>query len=527
MTKLTVPIMVQNIEHAHSYAAKAAEAGADLVEYRIDLFTEDAKAVTELVVESPLPCIVTCRPTWEGGLYDGDEDARIAFLEHACVGVRKPAYIDLELVAYERSANLRLKIKGVVDHAEQVKGIDTGLILSSHDFEGRPKDLLQRVAKMAEAELGRVIKVAWAAKSLRDNLEAFEIVQGNYKPTIALCMGEHGLASRVLAKKFGALLTFATLSDEGTAPGQPTVQAIKHVYRWDKLNEKTKVYGVIGEPVGHSLSPVIHNAGFEAVNFDGVYLPMPIEKSYESFKATVGSWIDQKDLDFKGASVTIPHKENLIRFVKEMDGEVEPLTEQIGAANTLAVRDDGSLYACNTDYAGALDAVCGGLGILRDDLAGKSIGLIGAGGVARAIIAGFGGQGCDVQIYNRTMSKGEILVEELGVYAIDRGGSIIAAGLDKLMQSDCDVYINCTPIGMLPKIDASPMEGFAFKQNMIVFDTIYNPAETKLLKDAKAAGCKTISGMDMFVNQAAPQLELWTGQAGPMDVFREALKNKR
>ena len=236
--------------------------------------------------------------------------------------------------------------------------METGLILSSHDFEKRPIDLYQRVEAMAQSTACRVIKVAWAARSLRDNIEAFEVLQSQYKPTIALCMGEYGLPSRVLAKKFGALLTFAAIDGQpGTAPGQPTISELKNLYRWDKINAQTEVYGVIGYPVGHSMSPAIFNAAFDEQDYDGVYLPMLIEPSYESFKATVLSWLDMESLNFRGASVTIPHKENLIRFVTEQGGEVEGLAAKIGAANTLTVREDGSLFASNSDYAGALDAV--------------------------------------------------------------------------------------------------------------------------------------------------------------------------
>ena len=174
MTRLAVSIMVHSIGQAHANAATAAEHGADLVEYRIDEFTDDAKAITTLVEQSPLPCIITCRPTWEGGLYDGNDQERIALLEHAGVGERQPAYVDVELAAYQRSANLRQKVNLVVDHPGQVRPTDTGLILSSHDFETRPPDLLQRIEAMAAASACRVIKVAWMARSLRDNLEAFE-----------------------------------------------------------------------------------------------------------------------------------------------------------------------------------------------------------------------------------------------------------------------------------------------------------------------------------------------------------------
>jgi 3-dehydroquinate dehydratase/shikimate dehydrogenase len=362
---------------------------------------------------------------------------------------------------------------------------------------------------------------------LRDNLEAFDLLQQRHKPTIALCMGEFGLPSRILAKKFGALLTFAALdADQATAPGQPTIDELKTRYRWDKLNEDTQVYGVIGWPVGHSMSPHIHNAGFDAVDHNGVYLPMPIPAEYEHFKASVGAWLDFPPLRFRGASVTIPHKENLLRFVKERGGEIEPLAQTIGAANTLTVRDDGSLYAANTDYAAALDAVCAGVGVPREELNEFRVAVIGAGGAARAIVAGFADCGATVVIYNRTFEKAEALAKSFK----DAPGHVVAARMEKLCDSCCHIFINCTPIGMHPHVDATPMpldlmksRGEAWGPGTVVFDTVYNPVQTKLLHDARKEGCVTIPGAEMFVRQAAGQFGQWTGVDAPLNLFRDVV----
>ncbi len=524
MTLLTVPITVHDRPAALADAARAAALGADLVEYRIDTFVDDLDDIQQLVAESPLPCIVTCRPTWEGGDYDGDEMHRISLLEHAGLGDQgiTPAYLDLELKAYQTSANLRQKVGLVIDHPDQPRpDVTAGLILSSHDFLTQPPDLDRKLMAMAEAPACRVIKLAWRARSLRDNLEAFEILRRKLKPTIALCMGDAGLPSRVLAKKFGALLTFAALDPAaGTAPGQPTIRDLKHLYRWDAIREDTAVYGVIGYPVGHSMSPAFHNAGFDETHFNGVYLPMPIPPEYEHFKATVLSWLDYEPLHFRGASVTIPHKANLLRFVEEQGGTIEPLAATIGAANTLTKRDDGSLYASNTDYAALLDATCEALSIEREALAGKTVGVLGAGGAARAAVAAFTHTGSHVTVYNRTLDKAEALASQFGATAL---------GMNQLGSREHEVLINCTPLGMSPKIDATPLPAEAqhlLGPGVVVFDTIYNPLETVLLRDAKAAGCVTINGADMFVRQGAAQFELWTHQTPPLDVFRRVLLEK-
>jgi 3-dehydroquinate dehydratase/shikimate dehydrogenase len=526
MTKLCVPIMVDSADQALADAQAAKAAGADLVELRLDRFTDDRDAAAALVNDTPLPTIVTIRPDWEGGEYDGDDMHRIALLEYigtTCAG-QGPAYFDVELATYDRSANLRQKVMLVVDHPGQPRPTDTGLILSSHDFQSRPPDLIRRIKAMADYGSCRVVKLAWAARSLRDNLEAFEIIEQRNKPTIALCMGEHGLMSRVLAKKFGALLTFAAIdASQGTAPGQPTIAELKSRYRWDKLNADTQVFGVIGDPVGHSMSPAIHNAGFDEVNYDGVYLPMRIPPEYEHFKATVISFLDYRPLHFRGASVTIPHKHNLLRFVEEMQGEIEPLAAKIGAANTLTVRDDGSLYASNTDYAAALDSVCSAMSIEREGLQGKRVAVLGAGGAARAVVAGFTHYGSDVTVYNRTLGKAEALAQNF---------KASAAELNGINTAEFDILINCTPIGMHPNEDATPYDFSQINPGpqtpipRIVFDTIYNPVETRLLREAKAAGCVTVSGVEMFVRQAAAQFELWTSQPAPSDRFRQVVLDR-
>ncbi len=534
MTKLVVPIMVRSLEQALSAAHQAAEEGADWVEFRVDGFADHLDQLPGLVLRSALPSIVTCRPVWEGGHYDGDEQTRISLFEHVGLGERQPVFIDVEWAAYQRSANIRQKIGLVVDHPDQVRPTTTGLILSSHDFEAKPVDLRQRIEAMKQTRACGAVKVAWRARSLKDNLEAFDVLRSRSKPTIALCMGEAGVPSRVLAKKFGALVTFASLEHgSGTAPGQVTIGDLKNRYRWDALGSDTRVYGVIGWPVGHSLSPAIHNAGFEAVGFDGVYLPMPIEPGYEVFGDVVGGWLDAAGLDFRGASVTIPHKQNLLRFVQERGGRIEPLALRIGAANTLIRQDDGALYASNTDYAGALDAVCDRLGIEREGLRGRRVAVIGAGGAARAVVAGFAQYGATVVVYNRTLDKARRLAE--GLSGADEGperhrGRVVAARLEKLCDSCCEIYVNCTPIGMHPNEDATPIPSAPKSANRqgwgpgtVVFDTVYNPLETRLLREARQAGCTTILGVEMFVRQAALQFKQWTNREAPIDRFRRAV----
>ncbi|MCA9288026.1 MAG: type I 3-dehydroquinate dehydratase, partial [Phycisphaerales bacterium] len=415
MALICCPLMVHDVERSLGEAAMAREMGADLVEYRVDeLFSgggggdgsasleDEIAAVVRLVGRSPVACIVTCRPTWEGGAYDGPEDARVSLFE--ALGTLEPPrghpprYIDVELAAFEKSANVREKVHLAVDHPERGRSLSPSLILSIHDFEGRPADLSRRVLAAQRQEACRVVKVAFRARSLRDNLELFDVLAARERPTIALGMGEFGLMSRVLAGKFGGFLTFASLRKaEVTAPGQPTIRELLETYRFRSIGAGTRVYGIVGWPVGQSMSPAIHNAGFGTVGHDGVYVPLPIaagedrEASYVSFKATMRSLMEHEGLGFSGCSVTLPHKESLARLAGEMAGRggvrVDDEVRLCGAGNTLVREEAGAGGAgwrvMNTDASAARGCLEGAPGSLE----GKRIVVLGAGGVGRTIAA--------------------------------------------------------------------------------------------------------------------------------------------
>jgi 3-dehydroquinate dehydratase/shikimate dehydrogenase len=362
MTRLCVPIIVDSdIVAMQRTALLAAEAGADLLELRLDEFpASDSTALAMLrgfLRTAPLPCILTCRPTWEGGRSKLDDRERFALLND--LSKHQAAYIDLEFAAVSSVDLTMMRLP---------------VILSSHDFDGRPDRLTNRILEM-NAVPAEVTKIAWKARTIRDNLEAFELLGMRQRPTIALCMGEAGLISRVLAKKFGAFLTFVSF-DRGheSAPGQITIADMKRLYRWDALNPRTKVFGVVGSPIAHSMSPAIHNAAFEQIGFDGIYLPLLVNEGYESFKAFMESFLAFKPLDLSGLSITIPHKENALRFLKERGAEVEELAQRIGAVNTILIENDGSLRGRNTDYAAILDSITSALNITREQLAGYRIG---------------------------------------------------------------------------------------------------------------------------------------------------------
>jgi 3-dehydroquinate dehydratase/shikimate dehydrogenase len=511
MTYLCVAIHVKSVEQGRRDAVRAAEAGADFVEFRIDDFTDTA-VIAPILSAADLPAIVTCRPVWEGGHSALSNGERFDLLDR-CAGAR---YVDVELKALQ---------SGEPPPRETL----SGLVVSAHDFVGRPDRLTNTFADLNSAP-GDVSKIVWTARTIRDNLEAFELIQSRQKPTIALCMGEAGLISRILAKKFGAFLTFASLeSGGGTAPGQISIHDMKRLYRWDAMNARTKVYGVVASPVAHSMSPAIHNAAFDETGHDGVYLPLLVNPGYESFKAFMESFVNFAGLDLSGLSVTLPHKENALRYLKEKGAEVEPLAERIGAVNTVIIERDPksqitNLRGINTDYAAILDSITAKLNIAREDLANYRVAVIGAGGTGRTAVAALAHYGATVVVYNRTKDRADVLAAEFNGHS----GKVVAAPLEKLCDSCCQVYINTSSVGMHPNVDASPFGDAPPKLSAatLVFDTVYNPPKTKLLQQAQTAGAQTIGGIEMFVRQAAAQFEAWTKLAAPTDVMRRVVEQR-
>ena len=508
-------------------AETARDEGAQLVEWRVDSLAEESDgvdSVARLLASSPLPSIVTCRSVREGGYFDGSESDRVSFLEAIGTSSHPPRYIDFELADYQRSANLRQKIDLVVAHHDQARDVSTGLILSSHDFEQRPPDLIQRIEAMTGAPACSMAKVAWHARSLRDNLEAFDLLRGRSKPMIALCMGDFGGMSRVLAPKFGGFLTFATLDEvDETAPGQPTIRDLRGLYRFDSITEATKVHGIVGWPVRASLSPIVHNAGFGAIGYDGVFVGMPIPPEWEHFKATIGAFLDHDGLDLAGLSVTMPHKEHLVRLVKEYGGELDQVSTRCGAANTLLVDSGGSLRALNTDAPAAVASLADAMGVTPDGLAEKRIAVVGAGGVSRAIVAGLIGHGAQVVVFNRSRERAEKLLADLGSDLLTLGEP------GEMARGGFQAFVNATSIGS-PSGDApdqSPLpEEVHLDESITILETVYAPSPTRLVLEARERGARVATGEDMFIRQAILQFEAWTGRTPPEGLFAERLRSR-
>jgi 3-dehydroquinate dehydratase/shikimate dehydrogenase len=516
MTYLAVPIAAQNLEQARQQIKAAVAAGAEMLELRTDYLENlNVDLVKELIAETrnitrqSLPVIVTCRDEKQGGARAYPQQLRIDVLTGA---LKEGAeFIDFE---YENflSAGNQEKIQKALSQNSKSR-----LILSSHNFKTKFDDIGKLYRDISTLCPAAVPKFVYTATHINDCFEAFDLLAENSGDLIVLCMGAAGLISRIIAKKLNCFVTFASIDDKSaTAPGQLTIEQLKKLYRYDSLYSDTELFGVIANPVGHSLSPAIHNACFADKCMNKLYLPLLVEGGQAEFDEFLNNILARSRLNFAGFSITIPHKQNALNYVRAKHGFIEPLAEKIGAVNTLVIGTDGKLSAYNTDYSAALDAITSGLDITRADLNGLGVAIIGAGGVARSIVAGLCDAGAKIKIYNRTLTKAERLAAEF---------SCDFAGLDELRNVEAELVINCTSIGIYPNVEQSPLPKECINKNMAVFDTVYNPAETLLLKQAKQAGAKTIDGLTMFINQALAQFKLFTGQAADIEIMKKTICN--
>ncbi len=480
----------------------------------------------------------------EGGDYEGSEGDRVELLRRllsqAGGGVANPPrYVDIEWSSFSRAKGVSQGVKEIVNHAAQSHDLKTSLILSTHDFIGRPGDLLRRVVAMNDEASASVVKVAYRARSVHDSLELLSLPAQLGKPTIALGMGEFGVMSRVLAPKFGGFLTFAALRQEtASAPGQPTLdELIKH-YRVREINSATSVYGVLGYPVSHSLSPLVHNAAFRGANVNSVYVPLPVagyddpKLSYASFRAAVLELIEHPTLAFSGASVTMPHKEHLAQLASELKWKSDIAAVPMGAANTLTVRRNasGEAIECdvrNTDVAAFARLFMNNATNTSLAMAGRHVGVIGAGGAAKAAAFAALLMGAQVTIFNRDALRAASVVASLRGFA--QGGAVISScGLDDIEGATCDTFVQATPVGMKGNEDRSllPIPLMAQRGDATtLIETVYSPLDTRAVRMARQAGWRVIDGAAMFVEQAALQAEVWLGDKAQPLALRESFES--
>lgn len=509
-THLAVPVFADSVEALREAFLDAIAVGASLIELRLDLcedVSDDDVRSAAADLPTSIELLLTYRSVAQGGACDEDDATRLARVDRLA-----PAFdlLDVELETWRSAEANREIVRAALAQASDRGGEARRrrLLLSVHDFRGRPASMQSDLLACIEAPECDIVKVAWQARSVRDCFEAFEIAKTCPKPVIALCMGELGIVSRLVAPKFGAFATFAALEATSvTAPGQPPVQALKSRYRWDALRPSTAIYGVIGHPVAHSLSPAVHNAVFDATGRDAVYVPLGVAPGYESLKAFLLEVESRRVAGFAGFSVTIPHKEHVMRFLREHGGSIDAMAERIGAVNTLAYSPSSGWRATNTDAFGAAEAIRSGLGLNADALRGLRVTVLGAGGVGRAVVAAMVEAGAHVTLTNRTPERASLLAEEFGVMTVP---------WPERSAQPAELIVNCTSAGMAPDTAATPWPGAAFPGLPAVFDTIYAPAETQMLRDARNAGCRVVGGLSMFAAQAAAQRAFWMG--GEIDV---------
>lgn len=452
------------------------------IEFRLDYLSKPGLAFQKLktfVEYHPEALIVaTCRRVANGGRFRGSIPAQVDILV-------KAANIGCHLVDLELETAARVKPTAF----ERLRR-SANLILSYHDFRGTRK-LDETLAKMQQYPAD-FFKIVSTANSLYDNVTMMKFLErhSHSHSLVGLCMGEQGIISRVLAVRAGSQFTFAAASPgEETAPGQIAARTLRETYRIDMVDAATRVYGVAGDPIAHSLSPLMLNTAFRRENVNGVYLALHA-KAMDDLMACVN------DIPIAGLSVTMPYKEQILKYLDKTD----PLTTKIGACNTVVRAQDGKLYGFNTDVAGVVRPL-----EMRMRLAGTKILVLGAGGSARAAVFGLKERGADVSILNRTAGPAQNLAKQARAKAINR---------TMLKKLEFDVIINATPVGMNGNRDPLPISEAEFKARYF-FEMVYNPAETRMVKIARAKGMHVILGSEMFVQQGARQFEIWSGKPAP------------
>jgi 3-dehydroquinate dehydratase / shikimate dehydrogenase len=446
---------------------------ADLVELRLDATCDPDPAGA--LAGRRHPAIVTCRPRWEGGQFAGSEEERHALL-------RRAWHLGADYVDVEHAAAFAPSLLAATGGRR--------VVLSMHDFGGVPRDLEARVDAMGDTG-AEVVKVAVTTARLSDAAEVFTLgrrLAG--RPFVAIGMGVAGIATRVLAARVGSCWTYA---GTGWAPGQLPAVRLCDEFRFRSLTPETAVYGVVGRPIGHSVSPAMHNAAFAAEGLDAVYLPLEAADADDVLACTAA-------LDLRGASVTAPFKVDLAARVP-LDDEARA----VGALNTL-VRDGAGWQGTNTDLHGLLAPLRSRLAPGRTRAA-----VLGGGGAARAAACALGREGVRVTVHARRREQADLLAAALGVHAADWPPA----------PGSWDLLVNATPVGTAPRVDDTPWPDARF-DGRLVYDLVYNPRQTRLLRDAAAAGCETLGGLEMLVAQAQRQCLLWTGRLPDAGVMRAA-----
>ena len=461
---------------AELLTARDAADTADMVELRLD--GVEGVDVAGALAGRRRPVVVTCRPTWEGGRFDGAEEDRRSLLRRAlALGAE---YVDVEWRA---------------GFDDLLRGYAARVVLSAHDFAGVPADLPGQARAMRQTGAG-IIKLAITVARLTDTLPLIDVARGG--DAVVIGMGDAGVPSRLLASRFGSRWSYG---GNAVAPGQLPARRMAEEFRYRHVGADTSIYGVVGNNAMHSLSPVMHNAAFDAAGLDAVYVPFRAA-DFNDFMAFAEA------LGVEGASVTIPFKIDALRVATESDA----LTQAVGAANTLR-RRPGGWAAINTDVEGFLEPL---EAAYPEALGDARVAVIGAGGASRAAIVALRSKGATVTVHARRAAQASDVAAVLGAEA----GSWPPA------PGSWDVLVNATPVGGSTSRGESPMAD-APLDGRLVYDLTYGDAESCLLRDARAAGCLALDGLPMLIAQAERQFAWWTGRRPAPGVMAAAARRKQ
>ncbi len=504
--KLCVAIQAGSPAELIERAQKAlleSQPDARFLEFRLDSLPKPAAALPKikefLAAQREVTVIATCRRKQFGGHFVQSLSAELdVLLTAAQAGCR---IVDLEVESAEEATPRQLD-----QFREKLRATGAALLVSFHDFT-RTKNL-EQAAQRIEVFRPDFVKVVSTARSLADNLAVLHLVADRSRSTefVGIAMGEEGLISRILGLRFGAAFTFASFSDGSdadsklaTAPGQMNLRTLRDLYRVDQLDHATRFFGVVGNPIAHSLSPLMQNTAFRRENVNAVFLPLKTRTLDDLLTLA-------RELPLAGIAVTMPFKQEVLpHLANPVLPKSVPLTHRIGACNTLRTGADGKLYGFNTDVDGVIRPL-----EKRLKLKGARIAVLGAGGAARAAVFGLVDQGAEVFIVNRTHENAVKLAKESKAKALNP---------EKFAGSPrFDILINATPCGMAGSKQQLPPPFDNGKKELnagLVFDLVYNPFETPLIKLAQGRGIPVIGGLEMFVQQGARQFEIWTGKPAP------------
>ena len=476
---------------------KSVAPKADMIELRFDCLddVERRMLIDRLPAVSPA-YLFTFRPREQGGRRDITLTERLKFWELALSTKRENLYIDIEFDPMLLPA---------------VDPQNTQRIVSFHDFEGGSDvdALFESFCHFSDH-----LKIAINAYDITDTIDIWNLIDTakvSNKKIIPIAMGEPGKWVRVLALAHGAFMTYASEAKGAeTASGQISVDDLTNVYRAKELDEHTKIYGVIAGSTAHSMSPFIQNAAFKEVGINSVFVPLQVRNIEEFFRRMVMPETREINVNFHGFAVTNPHKQAIMAHLDEID----ETARAIGAVNTVAIHDD-TMVGCNTDAEGFMVPLRRRFG----DLFNARVAIMGAGGAARACVYSLTKDGADVTVFARNAERANAVTSQLG-----GSGRTIDSNIS---FGDFDIIVNATPLGTAgPLQDETVAVADQLRGVKLVYDLVYNPEQTRLLKEAVESGAQTINGLEMLIEQGSMQFNIWTGRQPSADTMLKAAQDR-